>query len=64
MQRLGSNYFTTCNICGAAGHQKNECPLREHYHQQAVHAVIAGRGTAEDIREAMRPVAKREGLRT
>jgi hypothetical protein len=64
MQRLGANGFHKCGICGMPGHQAGECPLATHYHAQAVRAVLAGKATPDDIREAYRPVAKREGVRT
>ncbi len=64
MRRQGSNSFRQCEICGAAGHQHDECPLRAHYHAQAVRAVLAGKATMDDIREAYQPVAKRAGVHT
>lgn len=54
MSRLGSNYFTSCKTCGGMGHTASNCSLKDHYHLQAVKAVMAGKATPDDMREALR----------
>ena len=51
MTRLGLNYFTSCSICGAMGHEAPQCPVKSLYHSQAVRQVARGSKDPDILRE-------------
>jgi hypothetical protein len=51
LMRQGANYFTTCDTCGALGHSADTCPLKNHYHTEAIHQIAKGSRDPEILRE-------------
>jgi hypothetical protein len=53
MSRQGSNYFHSCETCGMPGHDKEDCPLKDHYHyhKQCQRALAKGSKDKDVIRE-------------
>lgn len=48
------SHYSICDTCGGPGHKAAVCPLKEHYHRQAIRAVLSGTAKPYDVHEALR----------